>query len=178
MCQEQSCNKSQGKSKDDIPDPPYLLPWLLRHFIRQEVQNHRSPAGIAAPSASENQRSEYLCHGIVDSRSFEDTREQVIPKSLYLHVLVADKSQIDQHISTYKKLDYASGMLVPADEQEHSQSNRAPDVAEVEEIENVVLCKPKSDGYRLEYQQHDYGCGVFLHVNDSSILRGKLTDWK
>ncbi len=58
----------------------------------------------STPSASENQRSENLCYGIVDCRSFKNTSEEIIPKTLNLHILITDKPQIDEHIETDKKL--------------------------------------------------------------------------
>ena len=43
---------------------------MIRCFIRKEVKYHCCPTRIATPSTSENQRSENLCYGIVDCRSF------------------------------------------------------------------------------------------------------------
>ena len=142
MRKEQCCNKYERGGKGDIPDPPQLPPRLLWHFIGQEIQHHGRPTGISAPSAPEYQRSEYLGHGIMDGGCLKHACEQIIPEALDLHVFVADQSKIDKHIQTDKQLNNAPGMPVFFDKQEDAQRNGQTNVAEIEQIEQIVLCQP------------------------------------
>ena len=142
MRKEQRRDEDQRQGKGDIPDPSQFLTRRGGYFPGKKIQHHRRPAGIAAPAASEQEGPEDLCHRIMDRRGLKNTGEQVIPEALELHIFIADKTEIDQHIQAYKQLDDTSGMRVFPDVQKHAQSNGTSDVAEVEKIKNVVLRQP------------------------------------
>ena len=148
----------------NIPDPPQLLSRLLWHLVRQEIQHHGRPAGISAPSASENQRPEYLCYGIMDGCRLKYTCEEIVPESLDLHVFVTNQAEIDQHVQTDKQLNDAPGMPVFFDEQEDAQRNGHADIAEIEQIEQIALCQPQRNGYCFKYSQHHDRHRIFLHL--------------
>ena len=99
----------------------------------------------------------------MDGRGLEHAREQIIPEALDLHVFAADQSEIDEHVQADKQLNDAPGMSVLPDEQEDAQRNGQADVAEIEQIEQVVLCQPQGDRDRFEYHQHQGRHRIFLH---------------
>ena len=115
---------------------------MIRYFIRKEVKHHCCPTRIATPSASENQRSENLCYGIVDCRSFKNTSEEIIPKTLNLHILITDKPQIDEHIETDKKLYNTPCVFIILCKENKPQCDGYSNIAEIEQIENIILCQP------------------------------------
>ena len=78
----------------------------------------------------------------MDRRCFEDTCEQIIPETFDLHILPADQPQIDQHIQTHEKLNNAPGILVIPDIQKHPQCDGTSDVAEVEQVKDIVFGQP------------------------------------
>ena len=82
--------------------------WLL---VGEEVEDHGGPAGIATPTAPEEERPEDFSDEIMKHTCAHHTGEQVIPKTLNLHVFPAYQSEKDQHISAYAKLDEFSGIF-------------------------------------------------------------------
>ena len=155
MCQEQGADEKERQPKGDIPDPPPAFPWLLWNLIRQEIQNHRSPAGITAPSPPEDERAKNLRHRVVDGCRFKDACKEVVPESLNLHIFIAEQSEIDQHIGPYQKLGHSAGMFELDPEQKEPDCQRCPDIAEIKQIKQVLLCKPKRNGYGFKKQPHE-----------------------
>ena len=51
--QKQHHNESQGEGKHDVSDVSQSAPPASRCLIRQQVENHGRPTGIAAPSSAE-----------------------------------------------------------------------------------------------------------------------------
>ena len=78
----------------------------------------------------------------MDGGRLKHAREQIVPKSFDLHVFVTDQSEVDQHIQANEQLNNAPGMLVLSDKEEHAQRNGQTDVAEIKQIEQIVLCQP------------------------------------
>ena len=166
MRQEQCRDKDQRQGKGDVADEAELFARNLRCLVRQQVEDHRRPAGIAAPAASEDQRAEDLGDGIVDGRRFKDAGEQIVPKALDLHVFVADQTEIDQHIAAHREL-YESPRVFPTGNiQCQSDRDTDADVGEVEQIEQIVHRQPQGDRNRLEYGENDQNGKIFLHITD------------
>lgn len=163
MRQKQRTDKKERCGESDIPDPTDFPAGLFRDFVGQEIQDHRRPARIAAPSAPEDQRSEDLGYGVMNRRCLEDAREQVIPEALDLHVFPTDQAEIDQHIQTDEQLYDAPGVRIIPDKEKHPQGHGTPDIAEVKKVKNVAFGDPQYDGDRLEDDQHENGRGVFFH---------------
>jgi hypothetical protein len=98
----------------------------------------------------------------MNRRRLEDAREQVIPETLDLHIFPTDQAKIDQHIQTDEQLYDAPGVRIIPDKEKHPQRHGTPDIAEVKKVKNVAFGDPQYDGDRLEDDQHENGCGVFL----------------
>ena len=163
MRQKQRTDEDERSGESDIPDPSDFPAGLFRDFVGQEIQDHRRPARIAAPSAPEDQRSEDLGYGVMNRRRLEDAREQVIPETLDLHIFLADQTKIDQHIKTDEQLYDAPRVRIILDKEKHPQRHGTSDITEVEKVKDIVFGHPQHDGDRLEDGQHENGCGVFLH---------------
>ena len=63
--------------------------------------------------------------------SLENTREQIVPESLYLHILAADQSKIYKHICSYEQLRDSSGMFVFSGEQKNAKKDWNTDIWEI-----------------------------------------------
>jgi len=160
---EQCRNEHQGDRESDVSYPSDLLSGGGRDFVGEEIQDHGSPAGISAPASAEQQRAEDLRNGVMNGRRLKHPGEQIVPESLDLHVLVADEPQIYQHVEADKELHYAPRMLVFPDEQESAQRNGRPDIAEIEQIKDIVLCQPQCDRNSLKDRKHKDRRKVFPH---------------
>ena len=92
MGQKQCADKYDGKRKHNIADPSNLLSRLFGHLVRQEIKYHGGPAGISAPSSSENKRSEDLRYRVMNRCSFENAGKKIIPEAFDLHVFALNKA--------------------------------------------------------------------------------------
>ena len=141
--QEQAGNQRQRQYKHHIAQSAQLfLSRLLRLLVGQKIQHHRRPAGVAAPAAPEQQRAEYLCYGIVDGRRFKNAEEQIVPKALDLHIFTGDHAEIQQHIAAHRQLHEVTGISLPGGEEHRPRCEAAAYVAEIQQVEQVVLHKP------------------------------------
>ena len=71
---EQQKDKDERQSKHDVTDEAEFLPRTLGLFVRKQVENHGGPATIAAPTATEEQRSEDFSDGIMQHACSENPR--------------------------------------------------------------------------------------------------------
>jgi len=102
---EQQEDENQRQREHDITDEAEFLSRTLGLLVRQQVENHGRPAGIAAPAATEEQRPENLGDSIVQHASTHHAREEIIPEALNLHILPADEAEKDEHVDAHAKLD-------------------------------------------------------------------------
>lgn len=135
-------HKQEGKRKYDVTDEAQFPARRLRDFIRQKIQHHRRPAGVPAPAAPEDQRPENLRHSVMDRRRLKNAGKQVVPKALDLHILIADQSEIYQHIQAHKKLYDPPSVLVAPQKQEDPKSQRTTYVTEIQQIEKIAFHLP------------------------------------
>ena len=157
MTEEERRHQSEGQREHDVTEHSESLSRLLRLLIGQKVEDHRRPACVTAPAASENQRSEYLGDRVVNGRRFKHAGKKIIPEALDLHILIAHYAEIDQHIGTDRELHEPSRVLPAAGEERQSDGNAGADVAEIEKIEDIVQRPPESDGYGFKYHEHEQG---------------------
>ncbi len=169
--QKQRGNENKRSSKCDIPDPSDLFTGILRDLIRKKIEHHGRPTGISAPSPSEQQRAEYFGDCIMDRRRFKYSGEKIIPEALYLHILITDKSKIDQHVKADQQLHDAPGIFIFPDEQEYPQRYGQADIAEIEKIKQIILCQPQRHCYCFKYCQHHHRRQVFFQVVFSPFSR-------
>ena len=132
---EQQEDEDQRQGKHDVTDKSNLFSWALRLLEGKEVKDHGGPTGIAAPAATEEQWPEDFGDEIMEYACAHHAREQVIPKTLDLHVLPAYQSEEDKHIGSYAKLDEFSGMLPSRLWQSESNTDDSADITEVNQIE-------------------------------------------
>ena len=141
--QEQAGHQCQRQCEHHIAKNAQLfLSRLLRLLVGQKIQHHRRPAGVAAPAAPEQQRAEYLCYGIVDGRRFKNAEKQIVPEALDLHILAGDHAEIQQHIAAHRQLHEVTGISLPGGEEHRPRCEAAAYVAEIQQVEQVVLHKP------------------------------------
>ena len=160
--QEQARHQCQRQGEHDIAQHAQLfLSRLLRLLVGQEVQHHGRPAGIAAPAAPEQQRPEDLRHGVVNGRRLKYAEEQVIPEPLDLHILVGDHAEVQQHIAAHRQLYEMAGVAFPGGKQRRPQSEAGSDVAEIQQVEQIVLREPQCDCHRLEQQEQQRRRHIF-----------------
>lgn len=95
MGKEQGAHKEKRQDKGEIAHPSPIFPWLLWNFKWKQVEDHGCPTGIAAPSPSED-----LCHRVMNGCRLKNTCTQVIPEAFNLHILLAQQSEVDKHISS------------------------------------------------------------------------------
>ena len=96
-------------------------------------------------------------------RCLEAAKEEVVPESFDLHVLMRDESQIDKHVEADHELGNPSGIPVALDEEGKGKGEGSPDIAEVEEIEEVFLREPERDAHCLEDSKQTDWYGISLH---------------
>ena len=70
--------------------------------------------------------------------------------------------EVNQHVGAYEKLHHPARVPAPLEEQEETESNRAADIAEIQQIEDIVLRQPQRHGDRLEHKKQDEGHAVFF----------------
>ena len=152
--QEQPGHQRQRQGEHGIAQhAQFFFSRLLRLLVGQKVQHHGRPAGIAAPAAPEQQRPEDLRHRVVDGRRLKYAEEQVVPEALDLHILVGDHAEVQQHIAAHRQLYEVAGIAFPGGKQRRPQSEADSDIAEIQQIEQIVLREPQRDRHRLEQQE-------------------------
>lgn len=100
----------------------------------------------------------------MDGRRLKYASKQMVPKALDLHIFIAGQSQIEQHIQSNQKLRHLPGVPMLSDEQEDAQSDGKTNIAEIEQIKQVVHRQPKRDCHCFKDCQHNHGQHVFLHL--------------
>ena len=130
-----------------------ILSWLLRLLVGQEIQHHRRPAGVAAPSAPKEQRAENFRYRIVDGRCLKGAEEEVVPEALDLHILAGDHTEVQQHIAPDRQLHEASGIALPGGEERRPQRDTAADIAEIQQIKEVILHKPQCNCHSFKQKE-------------------------
>ena len=144
-------DEHQRTRKYDVADGPQLSSWTLRLLVRQQVENHGRPAGVAAPAPAEGQRSEYFGDGVMQNTRPRHAGKQVVPKTFNLHILLANQSEEDEHVGTHAKLDELPGVFLFRRHQYAAHSNAGTDVGEVEQEEQVACREPQRYGDDLEH---------------------------
>ena len=130
-----------------------ILSWLLRLLVGQEIQHHRRPAGVAAPSAPKEQRAKNFRYRIVDGRCLKGAEEEVVPEALDLHILAGDHTEVQQHIAPDRQLHEASGIALPGGEERRPQRDTAADIAEIQQIKEVILHKPQCNCHSFKQKE-------------------------
>ena len=102
-------------------------------------------------------------------RCLEAAKEEVVPEPFDLHVLMGDESQIDKHVEADHELGNPSGIPVALDEEGKGKGEGSPDIAEVEEIEEVFLREPERDAHCLEDSKQTDWYGISLHSASLSM---------
>ena len=144
----------QGQNEHHIAkNTNFFLSRLLRLLIGQKIQHHGRPAGISTPTTPEQQRSKYFYYRVVDSRSFKNTEEQIVPEALNLHILVGDHAEVQQHIAADRQLHKMPGIAFPGSKECRPQCEAAAYVTEIQQIKQVVLCKPQRDCHHFKQQK-------------------------
>jgi len=160
--QKESGYQCQRQGEHDIAQHAQLFfSRLLRLLVGQEVQHHGRPAGIAAPAAPEQQRAEDLRHRVVNGRCLKYAEEQTVPEPLDLHILVGDDAEVQQHIAAHRQLHEMAGVAFPGGKQCRPQSEAGSDVAEIQQVEQIVLREPQCDCHRLKQQEQQCRRHVF-----------------
>ena len=62
-------------------------------------------------------------------------------------------AKVQQHIASHRQLHKMPGIAFPGSEQRRSQCEAAAYVAEIQQIEQVVLCEPQRDRYCFKQQK-------------------------
>ena len=103
----------------------------------------------------------------MDGSGFEHAGEQVVPKALDLHVFAADEAKVDEHIAAHQELHNAAGMSVALLEQQQPQRKGNADVAEIEQVEDIVFGKPQCDGDGFESEKQQERRTILFHGETS-----------
>ena len=159
--QEKYRHIDKGCCKGDVSEEPQLFPRCLRYFVGQKIQNHGCPAGVAAPPPSKDQWTEDFGHCVVDGSCFKNAEEQVIPKSFNLHILVGENTEVQQHIAAHRPLHELPGVAFSRSKQRRAYSKASPDVAEIQQVEQVAFCEPQRHRYRFKQQEQQQGRNIF-----------------
>ena len=152
--QKQAGHQRQRQRKHHIAqNAKPILSWLLRLLVGQKIQHHGRPARVAAPAAPEQQRAEDLRHGVVDGRRLKGAEEQVVPEALNLHILAGDHTEVQQHIAPDRQLHEASGIALPGGEERRPQRETTADIAEIQQIKEVILHKPQCNCHSFKQKE-------------------------
>lgn len=89
---EQCGNKYERYRECNISCPSELFSRCSRSLIEEKIRHHCRPASISAPASSEDDRTEYFGNCIMDSCRFNYSRKNIVPKSFYLHILIANEA--------------------------------------------------------------------------------------
>ena len=74
-----------------------------------------------------------------------------------------DEAQIDEHVCSDEQLHHAPEMAVLFLIQEQADADAEAYVAEIQQIEQIVLRQPERDGHGLKDGEHDEGWKIFFH---------------
>ena len=96
--------------------------------------------------------------------------EQIVPEAFDLHIFITDQPEIDQHIKPYKQLNYTPGVLVFLYEQEYPKGYGQSNIAEIEEIEQVVFCEPQGYCNRFKNDKYNNRINVFSDLFHNCLL--------
>ena len=166
MChlhQKEPGHQRQRQKKHHIAkDAQLFFSWLLRLIVGQKVQHHSCPAGVAAPATPKKQRSENLCNRVVDSCCFENAEKQVVPEPFDLHIFTGNHAKVQQHIAAHCQLDEMPGIPFPGGKQCRSKPKAGSDVAEIQQIEKIVLCEPQRNCHCFKQQKQQHRWHVFV----------------
>ena len=132
---KQQNDKYERSGKNKVADHAPAPARGSRFLEREQIQNHRSPAGIAAPPTPKDQRAKNFCNGIMNGRRFKYAEEKIVPKSFDLHIFPAKNPQVDEHIHADCKLDYIPGIFFLLLIQDQPCSDCSGDIGEVEQLE-------------------------------------------
>ena len=108
---EQACNNGQRECKHDVADKTKFASLTFWRFIRQQIEDHCRPAGIAAPPPTEKQWAKDLCNEIMECGTSEDSGYDIELESLYLYILPANQAEEYQHIRTDQELGQFAAIL-------------------------------------------------------------------
>ena len=161
--EEERGHERERRREGDVADPAELFARAARELVGEEVEHHGGPARVAAPTAAEEQGPKDLRDGVVDRGRLEDAGEEVVPKTLDLHVFLADKAQVNEHVEAHEQLGDAASVLVAANEERGAERDRRADVGEVEEVEEVALREPKRHGHGFEGDEDGERDEVLFH---------------
>ena len=67
----------------------------------------------------------------------KNSGKQIIPEAFDLHILIADKSKIDQHMQTNQKMSDSSGIFISFCKQKQSYENWYPYIAKIEKVKYI-----------------------------------------
>ena len=141
-------------------------------FKGQKVQNHGSPAGIAAPAPAKKQRSEDFGDCIMNGCRFKNAQKQIIPEAFNLHIFIGKKTEINKHIQAHAELNDQTGVFKFIDIQAETYEKKTADISKIKQIKNIVQGLPQSDGDGFKNSQKDEGRGIFLQgVHEISFFR-------
>ena len=158
-------HERKGQHKHDIAQrAEFLFAGSLGLLVGQQVENHRRPAGIAAPAATEEQRPEDLGDGIMNGSRFKHAHVEIIPEALDLHILAADDAEIHQHIGADRELHEAAGVLFAADVHRQSHSDTGADVGKIEEIKEIVEREPERHRHGFKGEEQDERGKVLFEI--------------
>lgn len=131
--------KTGGYMTDSLLERIQKEPAVIVEFAQALIlEKHR----VKALECELNTAKPKADYGIVDCRSFKNTSEEIIPKTLNLHILITDKPQIDEHIETDKKLYNTPCVFIILCKENKPQCDGYSNIAEIEQIENIILCQP------------------------------------
>ena len=160
---KQHPDENQRERENDVTDESELLSGTLWLFVRQQVENHGRPAGIAAPTSAKKQRPENLGYEIMECGAAEDAGSQVEPEPFDLHVLLAYQPKENQHVRADGKLDELPRIFLPCRSKGRPQANANADIRKVEQEKQVASREPHGDGYRFKHQKENDGGLEFFH---------------
>ena len=103
----------------------------------------------------------------MDRRCLEYPEEQIVPKAFDLHIFTADNAQIDQHVAADEKLHDMARIGLSLREERQSQRQTAADIAEIKQIEEIVLGQPQADRNGFKDRQHQKRRGIFFQISAS-----------
>ena len=86
----------------------------------------------------------------MDSRRFKNAEKQIVPEPFKLHILAGDHAEIQQHIAAHRQLHEVTGISLPGGEEHRPRCEAAAYVAEIQQVEQVVLREPQRDRHRFK----------------------------
>ena len=77
------------------------------HLEGQKIEDHGRPAGVAAPAAAEDKRTEDFGHGIMNDHGLKNTGEKVVKKPSSCMFSPDISPQIYEHVQADHQLHHA-----------------------------------------------------------------------